>query len=131
MLQQAVAKGLGRRVHWVQAEAARLPLPDAWFDWVVCANSFHYFRRPAAALAEMRRVLRPGGRLALVDWCDDYLTCKLCSWWLRWTDSAFFKTYTTGECRGLLRQAGFEVVQAERFRISWLWGLMRCVGMRT
>jgi hypothetical protein len=31
---------------------------------------------------------------------------------------------------GLLWQAGFEVVQAERFHISWLWGLMRCVGTR-
>jgi ubiquinone/menaquinone biosynthesis C-methylase UbiE len=127
MLQQAVAKGIGGRVHWVQAEAARLPLPDGWFDWVVCANSFHYFRRPVAALEEMRRVLRPDGRLVLVDWCDDYLTCKLCSWWLRLTDPAFFNTYTTGGCQRLLQQAGFEVVQAERFRISWLWGLMRFV----
>ena len=125
MLRQAIGKGLGKRVGWVQAEAGKLPLADSSFDGVVCANSFHYFRRPEAALAEVRRVLRPGGSLVLVDWCDDYVTCKLCSWWLRWTDTAFFRTYALGECRALLEQAGFSVVRHHRFRVGWLWGLMR------
>lgn len=127
MLQQAVGKGTSPQVFWLQAEAGRLPLGDGSFDWVVCANSFHYFRQPIAALREARRVLRPGGRLVLVDWCDDYLTCKVCSWWLRWTDPAFYRTYATEECQALLRLAGWEVVHHERFRVGWLWGLMRFV----
>jgi ubiquinone/menaquinone biosynthesis C-methylase UbiE len=127
MLRQAIAKGVGDRVGWVQAEAGRIPLADASFDWVVCANSFHYFRQPEAALAEVRRVLRPGGSLVLVDWCDDYVTCKLCSWWLRWTDAAFFRTYSLAECQALLEQVGFSIVQHRRFRVGWLWGLMRFI----
>jgi ubiquinone/menaquinone biosynthesis C-methylase UbiE len=79
MLKHALAKGVGPHVTLAQADAHRLPLADATFDWVVCASSFHYFRQPQVALREMRRVLRPEGRLVLVDWCDDYLTCKLCS----------------------------------------------------
>ncbi len=102
MLRQAIGKGIAERIGWVQAEASKLPLADATFDWVVCANSFHYFRQPESALAEVRRVLRPGGSLVLVDWCDDYVTCKLCSWWLRWTDAAFFRTYALGECQAAL-----------------------------
>src|SRR5215471_6406351 len=94
MLRQAVRKQIGSQVFWAQAEAGRLPLADATFDSVVCANSFHYFRLPVGALREMGRVLRPGGSLVLVDWCDDYLTCKLCSLWLRLTDPAFYRTYT-------------------------------------
>jgi ubiquinone/menaquinone biosynthesis C-methylase UbiE len=125
MLQQAAHKEVGRPVGWVQAAACRLPLADTCFDWVVCANSFHYFRHPLPALREMARVLRPDGSFVLVDWCDDYLTCKLCGWWLRWTDPAFFRAYTLRQCRSLLAQAGFEVVSAERFRVGWLWGLMR------
>lgn len=130
MLQQARAKDASGRVRWIEADATRLPLGDAAFDVVVCASSFHCFRQPQAALDEFHRVLRPQGRLMLVDWCDDYFTCKLCSLWLRWTDPAFYRTYALGDCRTLVEQAGFRVERGERFRISPLWGLMRLVCRR-
>lgn len=126
MLRRARATQLP--VRWLAGEAASLPLADAQFDVVACLNAFHYFRQPSEALAEMRRVLRPGGRLIVVDWCDDYLTCKLCSVWLRLTDRAFYKTYSLADCQAQARQAGFQVISATRLRISWLWGMMRIVG---
>src|SRR5437870_5076412 len=101
MLKQAVGKVAESAVAWVQADACRLPLADGAFEGVVCVNSFHYFRQPATALQEMRRALQPGGWLVLVDWCDDYLMCKLCSRWLRWTDPAFYRIYTVQECERL------------------------------
>jgi SAM-dependent methyltransferase len=97
---------------------------------VVCANSFHYFRQPLAALREVARILRSGGSLVLVDWCDDYLTCKLCSAWLRLTDPACFRTYTLRSGEALLGQAGLKVIHRDRFRVGWLWGLMRFVRVR-
>jgi ubiquinone/menaquinone biosynthesis C-methylase UbiE len=45
----------------------RLALPDASFDAVVVHQVLHYADRPAAAIAEAARVLRPGGLLVLVD----------------------------------------------------------------
>ncbi|CAN5773428.1 methyltransferase domain-containing protein [soil metagenome] len=128
MLQEAASKALAGVVGWVQADARRLPFSDSTFDTVLCASSFHYFRSPVASLVEIRRLLRPGGRLLLVDWCDDYLSCKLCSLWLRITDPAFHRTYALRECRSLLEGANFEVVEAEPFKVDWLWGLMRLVG---
>ena len=115
---------------FIQAEAARLPVGSGMFDIVVCANAFHYFRDPAASLGEMHRVLRPGGALVLVDWCDDYLSCKVCSVWLRWTDPAFFRTYTLADCRQQLEQAGFTVETATRQRVGWIWGMMRISAVR-
>ena len=44
-----------------------LPFPDATFSLVVSRFAFHHFPNPAAVLAEMRRVCRPGGRVAVAD----------------------------------------------------------------
>ncbi|WP_188987330.1 class I SAM-dependent methyltransferase [Saccharopolyspora thermophila] len=61
------AARLGRRVHLLQADAQALPFPDASFDTVVCTFSLCAIPDERQALAEMARVLRPGGRLVLAD----------------------------------------------------------------
>ncbi len=50
-----------------QADMYRLPLPDGGFDTAVLQMVLHYAEDPAAAVAEAARVLRPGGRLLVVD----------------------------------------------------------------
>jgi ubiquinone/menaquinone biosynthesis C-methylase UbiE len=52
---------------WRVGDATRLPFLDAAFDLVVTRYSFHHMPRPGLALAEMRRVCRPGGRVVVVD----------------------------------------------------------------
>lgn len=125
MLEQAAQKPELSSVQMKEACASELPFEDDAFDCVFCVNSFHFFAAPEASLREMRRVLRDGGRLVLVDWCDDYLICKLCSLWLRMVDPAFHRTYTLEHCQRMLRECGFETVTARRFRVNWLWGMMR------
>ena len=49
------------RVEWVVGNAERLPLDDACFDRVLLSLVLHQLERPAAAVAEAFRVLRPGG----------------------------------------------------------------------
>ncbi|MBW3541385.1 MAG: class I SAM-dependent methyltransferase [Planctomycetes bacterium] len=127
MLLHADAKTAGEKVAWMQANVERLPFADEAFDVVVCANSFHYFPAPESALRELRRTLKRQGRLVLLDWCDDFLMCKLCSVWLRWCDPAFHRTYSLKACRELLQAAGFTVEHSRRFRVGWVWGLMRLV----
>jgi SAM-dependent methyltransferase len=51
-----------------EADAEALPLPDASFDAVVSNFGLHHFPFPARALAEIRRVLRPGGTFAATVW---------------------------------------------------------------
>ena len=59
---EAVAAG---RLEVVRADAANLPFPDASFTRVSMVIVFLFLPDPAAALREVHRVLRPGGRLAL------------------------------------------------------------------
>jgi ubiquinone/menaquinone biosynthesis C-methylase UbiE len=51
----------------VKGDSERLPFGSATFDVVTCANSFHHYPRQDRAVGEMRRVLRPGGRLMIID----------------------------------------------------------------
>lgn len=51
----------------VQGDSERLPFASGSFDFVTCANSFHHYPRQDRAVAEMHRVLRPGGRLLIID----------------------------------------------------------------
>src|SRR5262249_8796382 len=61
------------QVQPVQADSERLPFAAASFDVVTCANSFHHYPNQDRAVAEMHRVLRPGGRLLLIDGYRDAL----------------------------------------------------------
>ena len=63
MLQQAAAKSPGPA--WVQGDAGRLPFPAGSIDAVVSTEAFHWFPDKQAALAELHRVLAPGGRLVV------------------------------------------------------------------
>src|SRR5262249_58179738 len=61
------ATDLGRDVDLREGDAEHLPFDDGSFDTVVCALSLCTIPSPEAAVAEMRRVLAPGGRLLLLD----------------------------------------------------------------
>jgi SAM-dependent methyltransferase len=60
--QRAVA-GLGRTATGVVADAVDLPFPDATFDLVLAHHVLYHLPQRGRAIAELRRVLRPGGRL--------------------------------------------------------------------
>jgi ubiquinone/menaquinone biosynthesis C-methylase UbiE len=49
------------------ADADHLPFPDASFDLVSCQHTFHHIAKPGPVLMEMMRVMKPEGRLLIVD----------------------------------------------------------------
>ena len=61
------AAGSNARISWVLADALRLPFPDRSFDCVTNAFVLRNLADLRAGLAEMGRVLRPGGRLICLD----------------------------------------------------------------
>ncbi|MGH3537924.1 MAG: class I SAM-dependent methyltransferase [Pseudonocardiaceae bacterium] len=61
----------GPGVTWVEADVEELPLPDATVDVALSAFGLIFAPRPEVALAQLRRVLVPGGRLALTAWTAD------------------------------------------------------------
>jgi len=61
MLRQAQ----GKRLWPIPGDVARLPFPDACFDRVVVVDALHHFPDQSAAIGELLRVLKPGGRLVI------------------------------------------------------------------
>jgi ubiquinone/menaquinone biosynthesis C-methylase UbiE len=68
----AVARRLVPDIDWRQGNAAALPLQDGeQFNVVVCQQGLQFFPDKLAAVAQMRRALMPGGRLAVSTWRSD------------------------------------------------------------
>lgn len=66
MLARAVRNEAGPQVGFIKADAQRLPLRDSTIDVAVSTAVLQLVPKPADALAEIARVLRPGGRLAVM-----------------------------------------------------------------
>ena len=64
--EKAAGLGIAPRVRIMDAE--NVEFPDGYFDRVLCGFGIMFFPDQARALAEFRRVLKPGGRLALSTW---------------------------------------------------------------
>jgi len=65
--EKALHAGIADRLRFTAADSEHLPLADGSFDAVTCSNSFHHYPHQQNVVHEMRRVLRPGGRLMLID----------------------------------------------------------------
>lgn len=63
----AIEAGLAE-ITWIECDAATLPLADAEFDVALCQQGLQFMPDKPGAMAEMARVLKPGGRLALSVW---------------------------------------------------------------
>ncbi|HRQ64542.1 MAG TPA: methyltransferase domain-containing protein [Xanthomonadaceae bacterium] len=60
----------GPTIEWVAKSAYELPFAAEQFDVVLCAQTLQFLQDRPRALAEMRRVLKPGGRVAVSLWSD-------------------------------------------------------------
>jgi SAM-dependent methyltransferase len=95
---------------------APLPLADGAFDLVLCAETLEHVRDVQLLLSEIRRVLSPGGRLALTTPATPPL--------MRPPDplSPHLRAFTRRSLRRLLDELGFEILSLQR-RSGTLFGL--------
>lgn len=116
-LGRARAAELGRDVEFVQGDAEHLPFADATFDTVVCELGLCSIPRPDVAIAEMRRVLVPGGQMLLLDHIgSSWPPVWILQWLVERVTILTSGEHWTRRQLPLVRAAGFEVLEAERLK---------------
>ena len=76
------AAGRASRISLVAGRAEQLPLPDASVDALTFTYLLRYVDDPQATLAELARVVRPGGRVASLEFCVPPSPFWHAAWWL-------------------------------------------------
>jgi SAM-dependent methyltransferase len=117
----------------INGDALRLPFPDDTFDRIICSEVFEHIPDDAGAMAELRRVLHPGGVLAAT--VPSWMPEKVC-----WALSAEYhaplaqgghvRIYTEGMLRDRLQSAGLQPESSHRAHAlhSPYWWLKCLVG---
>ncbi len=97
-------------IEFCVANAEVIPYPDETFDCIMCTCSFHHYLHPRIALEEFRRVMKAGGRLALLDsarnvsfpiWMQDR--------WRRYLEKSHVRYYTTAEMKTMVEASGLHL----------------------
>ncbi|GIJ48070.1 ubiquinone/menaquinone biosynthesis methyltransferase [Virgisporangium aliadipatigenens] len=111
------ATDLNRTIDLHEGDAEHLPFDDASFDTVVCALSLCSIPNPATAIAQMHRVLVPGGRILLLDHvASTWPPVRAAQWLLeRITIPAAGEHFTRRQL-ALVAAAGFDIVETERLK---------------
>jgi ubiquinone/menaquinone biosynthesis C-methylase UbiE len=118
----------GLNVRYERGEAEQVDFGDASFDAVLCGLGMMYLPSPLDALAEFRRVLKPGGRTSVAVWgrrdncgwadifpiVDARVQSEVCP--------AFFQLGTGDTLEILMEQAGFRDVKVDRLSTTLQYG---------
>ncbi|HUI89086.1 MAG TPA: class I SAM-dependent methyltransferase [Anaerolineales bacterium] len=109
MVEKAKSNFSGKEnFHFLQANSESIPLDDDFFDIIICTNSFHHYLHPEKVLKEMRRLLKSGGKLYLLDPVADSWIIKFWDVLAKLKEPEHVKIYSTKEFRSLFQQAGLK-----------------------
>ncbi len=116
----AVARSKSATIDWRPGAAETLPFANNCFDRVLCQFGLMYFENRVAAVREMLRVLRPGGRLTLAVWDglanNPGLLAEEMLWQQLFDEEIDEVPYSLGDrsaLENLLRQAGVSDLRIE------------------
>ena len=115
MIAQAQAKSQScGSLHFYKARVEALPFDDDFFHVVMSSNAFHHFSNPEKALREANRVLKPRGKLYILDITANNAFMRLVDRFSRKVEPAHVKLYSTKEFQALFERAGLCYITSER-----------------
>lgn len=116
------AKEAGAQVEFRQGDVSQMPFPADTFNLIICRAAFKNFAAPVAALNEMHRVLKVGGKAVIIDLRHDASSAEINkavdamrlnpinTWMTKWTFKHMLlkRAYTAESFRQLIAQTNFK-----------------------
>ena len=97
-----------RKRHFFVADAEELPFADNTIDIITCNASFHHYVHPNTVLAEMKRVLKDGGKLLIGDPYPPFVIRPIMNLLTKYSDEGDYHFYGIAEMKKLLANNGLE-----------------------
>ncbi|MGA1978605.1 MAG: class I SAM-dependent methyltransferase [Bacteroidales bacterium] len=103
--------------HFMEADAAAIPLSDDQFDIIICSNSFHHYPDPLKALNEMQRLLKAGGKVYILDPTADTWPIKIIGSFGKLFKHSREKFYSTKEFARLITGAKLKYAGCRKIKM--------------
>jgi ubiquinone/menaquinone biosynthesis C-methylase UbiE len=118
MVEKAISQTPKRgNIEFRAANSEAIPYPNESFDAVLCTCSFHHYQNPIRALSEMKRVLKKGGTLVLLDSARDVsFAIWLQDRWRRYLERSHVCYYTTRELKSLVSAVDLHISEVTTIR---------------
>ena len=119
MIEHAQAKSQScGNLHFYKSRVEELPFDDDFFDVVMSSNALHHFSNPEKALREANRVLKPKGKLYILDITANNAFMRPVDRFIRKMEPAHVKLYSTKEFQALFERAGLCYTTSKRIILA-------------
>lgn len=98
-------------VQFLKSSAENIPLEDKSVDYAICTNSFHHYKKPLTVLREIFRVLKPSGKIYILDLSSDEFFGKIINKFNKITDSGHVNLYSSADFKELFTDSGLNHVE--------------------
>jgi ubiquinone/menaquinone biosynthesis C-methylase UbiE len=114
MIEQAEANAKNMlNVHFCKSRVEELPFDDDFFDFVISSNAFHHFSDPEKALREACRVLKPRGKVYILDTSANNFFMRILDRLSRKVEAGHVRLYSTREFEALFEKAGLHYIMSK------------------
>lgn len=109
-------------IRFLRASSESIPIENNFFDTIICTNSFHHYLKPDLAMAEIARLLKPGGKVFILDLAADSLVIKIIDKLMKLLEPSHVKLYSSKEFGDMMAAAGLKYLgynsPAKLFRVQ-------------
>lgn len=99
--------------HFVKADSSSIPLDSDFFDAIICTHSFHHYLDAQKVMIEIHRLLKPGGRVYILDPTTDTLFGKMVDKIVKMFEPEHVRMYSTEEFKAMFAGAGLKHIHTE------------------